>query len=124
MANRLDLNDLRRPAMQSKTTFDPGEITPVVIESLKNVLEESEAPESGNLTRDTKLLGHNAVLDSLGLVTLLVDLEQRLEEDYDVTITLADERAMSQKSSPFRTVQSLSDYIHMLLQENSANVEP
>ena len=66
----------------------------------------------------TALLGQGSKLDSLGLVNLIVAVEQNIEDKFDITITLADERAMSQEISPFRTVGSLADYIEMILVEN------
>ena len=38
-----------------------------------------------------------------------------------VTITLADEKAMSQKQSPFRNVKSLANYIGELLAVESTD---
>ncbi len=67
--------------------------------------------------RETQLFGRDAVLDSLGLVTLIVALEERTEEAAGVPIVLADERALSTKPSPFRTVGSLADYLDQLLHE-------
>ena len=65
----------------------------------------------------TPLVGPGAKLDSLGLVSLLVDLEQKITDRFGFFIPLMDDKALSQKSSPFRTVQSLSDYICSLLEE-------
>ncbi len=59
----------------------------------------------------TRLLGPQSVLDSLGLVTLIVEVEDRLESAHGVSVTLADDRAMSQTRSPFVTVQALSEYV-------------
>ena len=58
-----------------------------------------------------------AVLDSLGLVNLIVSVEQNIEDEFHVVITIADDRALSQKHSPFRTVESLAEYIEILLKE-------
>ena len=63
------------------------------------------------------LFGGNSHLDSLGLVKLLIIMEQNIEDGFDVSIPIADERAMSQKHSPFRTAGALVDYIKMLLKE-------
>jgi len=65
----------------------------------------------------TILSGSDDKLDSLGLVNLIVAIEQNIEDEFEVSITIADERAMSQKHSPFKTVGSLADYIEMLLNE-------
>jgi len=65
----------------------------------------------------TILSGSDDKLDSMGLVNLIVAIEQNIEDEFEVSITIADERAMSQKHSPFKTVGSLADYIEMLLNE-------
>jgi D-alanine--poly(phosphoribitol) ligase subunit 2 len=65
------------------------------------------------------LYGNQATLDSVGLVTLIVAVEQAIEDEFDATITLADEKAMSQKNSPFRTIGTLADYIVSLLNEDN-----
>ena len=66
----------------------------------------------------TALLGQGSKLDSLGLINLIVAVEQNVEDEFGISITLADERAMSQEVSPFRTVGSLADYIEIILVEN------
>lgn len=65
------------------------------------------------------LYGRTGVLDSMALVTLVVALEQLIEDEYDVTVSLADERAVSQSSSPFRTIGSLAAYAESRVQELS-----
>jgi acyl carrier protein len=67
---------------------------------------------------DTVLFGKGSRLDSLGLVNLIVAVEGALADELDVEITLADEKAMSQTSSPFRTVNTLVDYIVTRLGES------
>jgi D-alanine--poly(phosphoribitol) ligase subunit 2 len=66
---------------------------------------------------ETPLYGKEGVLDSLGLVSLIVMIEQEIEDDLDVSLILADERAMSQKTSPFLNVCLLVDYINRLMDE-------
>jgi acyl carrier protein len=66
---------------------------------------------------EAKLFGKGATLDSLALVTLIVMIEQAVGEKFNRAITLADERAMSQLQSPFRTVASLAAYVEELLSE-------
>lgn len=64
---------------------------------------------------DAPLFGKGGVLDSVALVTLIVAVEQAIEDEFDVALTIADEKAMSQKSSPFRTIGALSDYVQKLV---------
>lgn len=89
----------------------------LVLDGLREVLALSDRPAPELLDEATSLIGKQAVLDSLALVTLIVDLEQRIEEEHDLVLTLADDRAMSQKHSPFRTVGALTAYIEELLGE-------
>lgn len=102
--------------MQTQT-LERAEAVQVVVASLREVLAMNgeEAPE--NIGEDVVLVGNDAVLDSLGVVSLIVEIEQRLEQDYDVLVTLANDKAMSQRSSPFRTVGVLADYVCTLVQE-------
>ena len=91
----------------------------LIINAIKEINEQ--LPQEQQLGQSTKtvLFGKDGKLDSLGLVTLLVIIEQNIEDEFDVSITIANERAMSQKHSPFRTGESLADYIEMLLHEKS-----
>lgn len=56
------------------------------------------------------LFGVGGALDSIALVSLIVAVEQAIEAELDVLVTLADDKAASQKTSPFRTVGALVDY--------------
>ena len=56
-------------------------------------------------------------LDSLGLVNFIIAVEQNIEDEFNISITLADERAMSQKNSPFKDVFSLVRYLENLINE-------
>ena len=60
---------------------------------------------------DTVLIGSGAKLDSLNLVSLIVDIEKGLSDKLGIEVSLTDENAMSQQKSPFRTVKTLADYI-------------
>lgn len=65
------------------------------------------------------MFGRDSPLDSTALVSLLVDVEQQVNEACNTRIVIADDRAMSQKHSPFRTIGSLAEYIDLLLSEHS-----
>lgn len=84
---------------------------------MKMLNEQFPAEKQLELKSDTILFGKDAKLDSLGLVNLIVLVEENVLDKFDQSITIADERAMSQKSSPFRTVQSLAEYMQKLLLE-------
>ncbi len=64
---------------------------------------------------EAALFGPKGRLDSLGLVTLMAAVEEKVEEEFAAVITLASENAVSKNNNPFETVTSLTDYIASLL---------
>lgn len=89
----------------------------IVIESLQELNEELENQNLDNITPQTKIFGGNGTLDSLALVSFITDIEEKISDEFDKEIVLADEKAMSAKTSPFRSVESLTAYIENLLAE-------
>ena len=65
------------------------------------------------------LFGIDGALDSIALVSLVLAVEQGIEEQLGVLVTLADARAASQERSPFRTVGSLVAYATARVAEES-----
>ena len=65
---------------------------------------------------DTVLFGEDSGLDSIGFVTFIVLTEQKIENEFGVTITLTNEQAMSKRKSPFKDVGNLTEYISELLE--------
>lgn len=59
---------------------------------------------------DTTLFGDESVLDSMGLVNIVIDLESAfLDAGYEISLT--SDVAMSRRQSPFRSVSSLVQFI-------------
>lgn len=65
----------------------------------------------------TPLFGAGGALDSLGLVTLILTIEEMLETEMGVAITIVSDKTMSALSSPFATVGSLAEFMILLIQE-------
>lgn len=74
--------------------------------------------DCSSVNESTRVFG--GALDSVNVVSLIVELEQQIAEDYGVEITIADDLAMSQRRSPFRTVGSLADYVQGLMTQGRA----
>lgn len=91
--------------------IDHAALTTCIADALRGVLTQQSKPVPAALDAGTALFGTNGLLDSMGLVTLIVEVEQALADRFGITITLADDRAMSQRNSPFRSVGALADYI-------------
>lgn len=83
----------------------------IVIASLNEVFAQTGMPAPESLGEDTVLVGADPVLDSLGVVQLIVEVEQRVEQGHNISVTLANDKAMSARNSPFRTIGVLADHV-------------
>ena len=91
-------------------------IREVVLKAMRNANEARDAASQLAIAADAPIFGPDSSLDSLGLVGLLLDIEEGLQE-IGCDVVLSDERAVSQKRSPFRSVQSLVSYVSALARE-------
>lgn len=86
-----------------------------VVQSILDVAGEMNGELGGRIDvargENAPLFGREGVLDSLGLVSFIVAVEQALDDSLGLAVTLADERAVSQRASPFRTIGTLADYV-------------
>jgi acyl carrier protein len=92
----------------------------IVKASLAEVFVQTGMPAPDAVDEETVLVGKDAVLDSLGVVSLIVEVEQRVEGEHSVSVTLANDKAMSARNSPFRTVGVLTDHVVAMVAEESA----
>ena len=67
---------------------------------------------------DTPLYGKNGNLESIDLVNLIFEVEEKVKDAFGVSITIANERAMSMQNSPFITLGTLTNYVSELIQNH------
>ncbi|WP_158771810.1 hypothetical protein [Paraglaciecola sp. L1A13] len=91
-----------------------NEIQSLVLAAIELTNQSREDAEQVPVSIDTPLFGRQGYLDSMGLVALLIDIEDMLQ-DQDINVSLSDERAMSAANSPFKNVSSLVEHIDHLL---------
>jgi acyl carrier protein len=94
-------------------------IEELILGALNDVNDEQPEDERIEVGPSTPLFGPNAQIDSLALVSVIVDVETALNVDYDLPISLTDDRAMTREISPFDDVQTLKDYIVELVAEQA-----
>ena len=83
----------------------------IVLRRLAALGHELGKPELAQADEQTRLFGETAALDSIGLVTLIADLEDDIRVATGQTVTLADEKAMSRLTSPFRRAGLLAEHV-------------
>ena len=93
------------------------EVLGIVFEALENLNQELDEGAQIVIGPTTPLFGSDAALDSLSLVSVIVDVETALTVKWNAPISLTDDRAMSREISPFDDVRTLTDYILELLLE-------
>jgi acyl carrier protein len=86
------------------------ELTKLIIDTTGSVMAEQQLERDGVLSRDTRLFGQDGLLDSLAFVSLVIAVEQGIEERFGTRVELADDKALSQKNSPYRSIGTLVDY--------------
>lgn len=85
-----------------------------ILEALEELNQQLPPEQQLPVSSDTPLFGHGRWLDSLGLVNLILIVEERIFNEFGIEITLSDDRAMSQQDGPFRNVQTLTEYVKRL----------
>ena len=97
------------------------DIKKLALQSILKAIDElnESFPQEKRLTisNETLLFGNNGNLDSLAFMNLIISIEQHIQNDFDVSITIADEKALSKKQSPFESIETLTNYITLILYE-------
>jgi acyl carrier protein len=70
---------------------------------------------------DAVLYGKTGKLESIDVVSFIMEVEDQIKAEFGVSLTIADDRAMSQQNSPFLTLGTLTEYLDQLLNENGAS---
>lgn len=95
---------------------DTAQIQQIVFQAIDDLNAIQPPGMTLEKTPDTVLFGSGAKIDSLGLVNLVVATEQLINAKLGKAVTLASEKAFSQRKSPFRTVGTLIEFITELVQ--------
>jgi acyl carrier protein len=86
-----------------------GALLEALFESLKSVVPNAKLEGAG-----TKLLGADAVVDSVGFLGFLMSAESALGNTVDLSALLIETGDVPPEDSPFRTIGSLVKYIEQV----------
>ncbi len=81
----------------------------IVLDALDRLNDELDTPIE--VSPQTRLFGSDAVIDSLSLVSVIVDVEAEASEKMGIPVSLTDDRAISQPVSPFTDPETLAAYL-------------
>ena len=91
------------------------EITKIVINQVEQLNDTLPDNQKFTVNNDTILFGNGSSIDSLSLVSIIVDLEMLFSSDYNYDISLTNDKAMARETSPFTNINTLVDYIFELI---------
>lgn len=113
------LNMLRK-ILEVGIKMERNNIVEILIRIIDEYFESQDIKE--NASEETVLFGKNSVLDSMGLVGVIIDIESKFLDE-DIEISLTSEKAMSRRQSPFRTISTLAEFIEEQIKANGENDE-
>ncbi|WP_414828057.1 hypothetical protein [Alteromonas sp. H39] len=87
------------------------ELKKIIFNALEMINHTRTSDNQIPISEDTPLYSKQGYLDSMDLVSVLVDIEDELAE-HGINVSLSDDKAMSQTNSPFKDVHSLLQFIN------------
>ena len=95
-----------------------------IIQTVNEAIDEfnEQLPQENKLEKsvDTVLFGRDGTLDSLGLVSLATTIEQKIQENHAVTMTLLQDISSLEEDNSFNTIEELAEHITSSLEKKSA----
>jgi acyl carrier protein len=88
-----------------------------IYKALGDLNKQRPANDQLALSPDTMLVGPDAKLDSLGLVNLIVAVEQHVADCLDAEIVLSEDRTLAHADTVMADVQALAQHVDLLIQE-------
>lgn len=86
-----------------------------ILDAIYGAIDEVNAAQGSEnqIAKDpaSVLFGQGGKLDSLGLLTFVLQVEQRVQAAGHPSFTLTDEKSMADTPTAFRTVDTLADYV-------------
>jgi acyl carrier protein len=83
----------------------------IIKEAIFDLNEELDYDHLRQVNGETPIFEGDDSLDSLSLVSLIVDIEARVEDAFQTEVVLASEKAMSMQNSPYRNVLTLTNFV-------------
>ena len=95
-------------------------ISKAVFAAIDDLNEQLPAGVQVEKSLDAPLYGASGKLESLDFVTLIMEVEEKINAEFGTDITIADDNLLSKEKSPFSTLGTLNEYLHELLTKEAA----
>ena len=97
-------------------------ISKAVFSAVDELNTQLPAGVSVEKSLDAPLYGAGGKLESLDFVTLIMEVEEKINAEFGTDITIADENLLSKAKSPFSTLRTLIEYLEELLKQPGESV--
>ncbi len=95
-----------------------------ILKAVYNAIDELNAqlPPGVSVEKslDAPLYGASGKLESLDFVTLVMEVEEKINAEFGKDITIADENLLSKQKSPFSSLRTLIEYLEEVLKQDAA----
>ncbi len=71
---------------------------------------------------DAPLYSASGKLESLDFVSFITKVEEKINAEFDMDLTIADENLLSKEKSPFSSLRTLIEYLEELLKQEESRV--
>lgn len=88
----------------------------IILDAIENINQNLNIEELENIDENTALF---ELLDSLGTLDLILELESSLEDVMGNYIAVASEESMDAKNTPFKTILTLEAYLQKRIADES-----
>jgi acyl carrier protein len=95
-------------------------VSKAVFSAVDELNRQLPAGVSVEKSLDAPLYGSGGKLESLDFVTLIMEVEEKINAEFGTTITIADENLLSKAKSPFSTLRTLIEYLEEMLKEQAS----
>ena len=84
----------------------------LIFAAIKEVNMQQPPEYQLKLNEDEFLISDKSCIDSLGLITLLINIEEKISNKFKINLNLLDEKLISEESTPFETLSSLASWLN------------
>ena len=97
-------------------------VSKAVFSAVDELNKQLPAGVSVEKSLDAPLYGAGGKLESLDFVTLIMEVEEKINAEFGTDITIADENLLSKAKSPFSTLRTLIEYLDELVKQPGESV--
>ncbi len=98
---------------------DRNRITQAVYLAVDELNSQLPPGVSVEKSLEAPLYSAGGKLESLDFVTLIMEVEEKINAEFGTNITIADENLLSKQKSPFSTLATLIEYLDETLKQDS-----